>query len=230
MSGEKLKRKKPREVSYNYVLNATSRFFLSPCVRARAFVLCWKQRFPIFNTRLYFIPFGCFPFNILGRTHVHTHTYAGKSTVFLWRKMMPLKMMTTPIWHLLTFWAERWGWKGEGEKEDGGWTDETEGRSRGGEACGRAGALGIPVFFSFNHHIGLDWQQRLLLLPASISRFKEYIIFNTDSQSPFFIYIFFPRCHFWGWLSWHSKAWCPYCLCACLLLLAYGNCWTMHIY
>lgn len=222
-------------MSYNYVLNETSRFSRSPCVcvceRVRLFFV-ESSDFQFFNTPAPFHPVWLFSLpHPWTRARAHTHTYAGKSTVFLWRKMMPLKMMTTPIWHLLTFWAERWGWKGEGEKEDGGWTDETEGRSRGGEACGRAGALGIPVCFSFNHHIGLGRQQRLLLLPASISRFKEYIIFNTDSQSPWFPpRPPHPRCHFWGWLSWHSKAWCPYCLCAGLLLLAYGNCWTMHIY
>lgn len=130
---------------------------------------CPLLQVPLFNILFHFILFNCcIPFHFSSPL-AHKHTHA-----LLWRKMTPVKMMTTPIWHLLTF----WGWRKEREKRRTG-----DGQMRGsGGWRGEARAPGL-FFYSSQHHIVLGSMKKPLLLHVPVFG-------STAEIFPFFLFVF----------------------------------------
>ena len=83
-----------------------------------------------------------FSFILFPSTFKHTQPHTGRGTWFQWRKMMPLKRMTTTIWHLLTFQQKE-------REEERGRMDRWETEGKGGR--GSVYAIFVIHFFLFRY-------------------------------------------------------------------------------
>lgn len=92
-------------------------------------------------------------------------------------------MMTTPIWHLLTFWAERWVWRREREKEEWGWTDES---GKEGGICARHSCF---PFFSPSHCVQLP-ENAFVVVCTYFQAYSTQLFVLTKPLAFFSIFLF----------------------------------------